>query len=106
LEEREQKKQVIESQIDECDRKVFRKAIAKARKRYNLTQAAQILGVHRQTLYYWIRKGWITPKRDFRRYPVFTVLDIESIIEWRNTTKSSTVSTEAKISSTLWQTKV
>lgn len=47
-------------------------------------QTAQVLEVHRQTLYYWIRKGWVKPKRDYRRYPVFTVLDIEKLIEWKN----------------------
>jgi DNA-binding transcriptional MerR regulator len=87
LGERERKKQVIESQIEECDKKVFRKVTKRSRKRYNLTQTARILEIHRQTLYYWIRKGWIKPKRDFRRYPVFTVLDIEKLIKWRNAIK-------------------
>jgi hypothetical protein len=70
-----EKKEKLESQIEEKD------------KRYNMTQAAGILGVHRQTLYYWIRKGWLKPKRDYRNYPVFTVLDIENLIEWRNSIK-------------------
>jgi DNA-binding transcriptional MerR regulator len=52
-----------------------------------MTQAAGILGVHRQTLYYWIKKGWLKPKRDYRNYPVFTVLDIEDLIKWRDTLK-------------------
>ncbi|MBI5874159.1 MAG: MerR family transcriptional regulator [Candidatus Omnitrophica bacterium] len=52
-----------------------------------MTQAARILGVHRETLYYWIKKGWIKPKRDYRNYPVFTVLDIEELIKWKNTIK-------------------
>lgn len=52
--------------------------------RYNITQAAKELGVARQTLYYWIKKGWIKPKRDYRNYPVFTEEDIEKINEWRN----------------------
>jgi len=53
--------------------------------RYNITQAAKELGVARQTLYYWIKKGWVKPKRDYRNYPVFTEEDIRSIQKWRNT---------------------
>ncbi len=101
LDVREQQKQVIESQIKECDKKVFRKAVNRSTKRYNLTQTARVLGVHRETLYYWIKKGWIKPKRDYRNYPVFTVLDIEKLIEWKNTIKFSVASREAKINSTL-----
>ncbi|MCK4252769.1 MAG: MerR family transcriptional regulator [Candidatus Omnitrophica bacterium] len=56
-------------------------------KRYNLTQTARILGTHRGTLHYWIKKGWIKPRRDYRNYPVFTVLDIENLIRWKNTIK-------------------
>ena len=51
-------------------------------KRYNITQAAKELGVARQTLYYWIKKGWIKPKRDYRNYPVFTEEDIKNIKKW------------------------
>ena len=89
LEAREQQKQAIESQIEECDKKIFRKATKRSTKLYNLTQTARIVGVHRETLYYWIKKGWIKPKRDYRNYPVFTVLDIEKLIEWKNTIKFS-----------------
>ena len=35
-------------------------------KRYNLSKAAKELGLTRQGLYYWIKKGWVKPKRDFR----------------------------------------
>ncbi len=52
-------------------------------KRYNITQAAKELGVARQTLYYWIKKGWIKPKRDYRNYPVFTQKDIAEIKKWK-----------------------
>ena len=52
-------------------------------KKYNLTQAAKILGVTRQTIYYWIKKGWIKPKRDYRNYPVFTNEDLTKIKEWK-----------------------
>jgi len=46
LEEKERKQQVIESQIEARDKKIIRKAVKRSRKRYNLTQAAQILGIH------------------------------------------------------------
>lgn len=82
-----EKEKKLESHIDENDKKIFRKCIKRSDKRYNLTQAAGILGVHRQTLYYWIKKGWLKPKRDCRNYPVFTVLDIENLMQWRNTVK-------------------
>jgi len=82
-----QKEQVINSQIEECDKKGFHKCTKRSAKRYNMTQTARILGVHRETLYYWIKKGWIKPKRDYCNYPVFTVLDIEELIKWKNTIK-------------------
>lgn len=53
-------------------------------KRYNITHAAKELGVTRQTLYNWIEKGWVTPNRDYRRYPVFTVEDLQKIKKWRD----------------------
>ncbi len=52
------------------------------KKRYNLSQAAELLGLTRQGLYYWIRKGWVTPKRDYKNYPVFTEDDIKKIKKW------------------------
>ena len=87
IEGRRQKEQVIESQIEECDKKVFHKSVKRSGKRYNMTQTARVLGVHRETLYYWIKKGWLKPKRDYRNYPIFTVLDIENLIKWKNTIK-------------------
>lgn len=87
IEKRIQKEQAIDSQIEEDDRKVFRGCTQRSVKRYNLTQTARILKVHRQTLYYWIKKGRCKPKRDHRNYPVFTVLDIENLMKWRNTIK-------------------
>ena len=73
--------------LDESDKKIIRKAETRKLKRYNLSQAAKILDVPRLSFYYWIKMGWIKPKRDCRRYPVFTVFDIEEIIKWRNTIK-------------------
>ena len=101
LDAREQQKQVIESQIEECDKKIFRKAVKRSVKRYNMTQTARILGVHRETLYYWIKKGWIKPKRDYRNYPVFTTLDIEAMMKWKNAIKFSVTSKETKTNSIL-----
>jgi len=53
-------------------------------KRFNITHAAKELGVTRQTLYNWIEKGWVAPKRDYRKYPVFTKDDLDKIKEWRD----------------------
>jgi len=59
--------------------------IMKDSKRYNLKEAAAELGVHRLTLYYWLKKGWITVKRDYRNLPVLTSEDLRKIEKWRNT---------------------
>ena len=87
LEAKWQKEEKIRSQIEECDKKIFKKHRKRLDKFYNITQTAFIVGVHRQSIYYWLKKGWIKPKRDYRNYPVFTVLDIEKLIEWRNNLK-------------------
>lgn len=78
------KEQRIDSQVESHDKKIFRRHIKSSVERYNMTQAARILGVHQQALYYWIKKDWLTPKRDYRGYPVFTVLDIKKLIKWKN----------------------
>jgi len=52
-------------------------------KRYNLSEAAKELDLTRQGLYYWIKKGWVTPKRDYKGHPVFTDADLEKIKEWK-----------------------
>ena len=57
----------------------------KRRKVYNVLEAADIFGVHERTVRYWIKKGWVTPKHDYRNYPVFTDEDIRKIKKWRNT---------------------
>ena len=56
-------------------------------KKYTLTDVAKILGVHRQTVNHWVRKGWIKPKRDYRDWPVFTDECIKKIKEWREKLK-------------------
>ncbi len=85
--ERVERKAGLYRQVEECDRKIIQRKIVRSSRNYNLTQAAHLLKVHRQTLYYWLKKGWLKPKRGYRDYPVFTVLDIERIIQWRNLIK-------------------
>ncbi len=75
LKKRIEKEEKIKAQIEECDKKLFQNKLKRSKKVYNLIQTATILGVHRQTIYYWIKKEWVKPKRDHRNYPVFTVLD-------------------------------
>jgi predicted RNA-binding protein YlxR (DUF448 family) len=84
LNARFERKAWLDSQIETCDRKVIKNRISRATKKYNLTQAAHLLKVHRQTIYYWMKKGWVKSKRDYRSYPIFTVLDIENLVKWRN----------------------
>ena len=54
---------------------------------YTLTETAEILGVHRMTIYHWLKRGWVKVKRDYRNLPVFTEKDIKTIQKWRNTLK-------------------
>ena len=58
--EREEQVNLI---LDEPDKKIIRRAKKRKLKRYNLSQTAKILNVTRQTLYYWIKKGWVKPWR-------------------------------------------
>ena len=51
-------------------------------KKYSMTEAAEILGVHRQTMINWVRRGWIKPKRDYKNYPIFTDKYIAEIKKW------------------------
>ena len=89
LNKKKEREEQVNLILDEPDKKIIRKAQKRKLKRYNLSQTAKILNVPRQGLYYWIKKGWVKPWRDYRRYPVFTVFDIEKIIKWRNTIKLS-----------------
>ena len=57
------------------------------KKTYNIPQTAEKLGVHEQTIRYWIKKEWVKPKRDYRNYPVFTKEDIRNIEKWREELK-------------------
>lgn len=53
-------------------------------KRYNLSEVAKELGLTRQGLYYWIKKGWVIPKRDYKGHPIFTDTDLKNIQKWKN----------------------
>lgn len=59
----------------------------KEQKLYNISELAEKLGLTRQTIYQWIEKGWVTPKRDYRNYPVFTEKDLVEIIKWKSIIK-------------------
>lgn len=63
LNEKLENEQCIDDQIDESYKKRFQKINRRSNKRYNLTQTARILRVHRQTIYYWIKKKWLKPKK-------------------------------------------
>lgn len=54
------------------------------KKRYNLSEAAEELGLTRQGLYYWIEKKWVIPRRDYKGHPVFTRVDLKRIKEWKD----------------------
>lgn len=66
--------------------------MAKELKRFNIKAAAEELGVHRLTIYYWLKKGWITVKRDYRNLPVLTSEDLQKIRKWRSTLREDTKS--------------
>lgn len=51
---------------------------------YNIVETAKQLGVTQQMIYYWIKKGWVKPKRDYRDYPVFTISELYKIKLWKN----------------------
>lgn len=46
-------------------------------------ELAEMLGVHRQTVQFWLRKKWIPIRRDYRGWPVFTEEDVKTIKAWR-----------------------
>ncbi len=59
----------------------------KKTKKYTITRLAKELGVTRQTIYYWIRKKWVTPGKDYRNYPVFSDKDMREIKKWHGAIK-------------------
>lgn len=84
LQKKEQRRQEVEQILAVPDRTIVHRRQRRRLRRYNLTQAAKILQVTRQGLYYWMEKGWVKTRRDHRGYPVFTVFDIEQIMKWRD----------------------
>ena len=52
-------------------------------KTYNITQTVKKLGLTRQGFYYWIKKGWVKPRRNYCNYPIFTEEDIKKIKKWK-----------------------
>ncbi|MFH1191784.1 MAG: hypothetical protein V1670_06290, partial [Candidatus Omnitrophota bacterium] len=84
---KKEREEQVNKILAEPDKKIIRRAERRKSEIYNLSQTAKILNIPRQSLYYWIKKSWIKPKRDYRYYPVFTVFDIEEIIRWRNSIK-------------------
>ena len=84
LQKKAKQRQEVERILAGQDRTIVQRRQRRRLHRYNLTQAAQILQVTRQGLYYWMKKGWVKARRDHRGYPVFTVFDIEQIMKWRD----------------------
>lgn len=84
LRQQAQQRNEVEQILAVPDRKIVHRRQRRRLHRYNLTQAARILQVTRQGLYYWMKKGWVTARRDHQGYPVFTVFDIERIMKWRD----------------------
>lgn len=84
LQEKAKQRYEVEQILAVPDRKIVHRRQRRHLHRYNLTQAAKILQVTRQGLYYWMKKGRVKARRDHRGYPVFTVLDIEQIMKWRD----------------------
>ena len=64
LNKKKEREEQVNQILDEPDKKIIRKAEKRKLKRYNLSQTAKILNVPRQTLYYWIKRGWVEPWRD------------------------------------------
>jgi len=81
---KENREKIAMSIFDKQDKTMVVSQKRKRTKRYTLSQTARVLDVPRQTMYYWIHKKWINPKRDFKNYPVFTVTDIENLLKWRD----------------------
>ena len=84
LQKKAQQRQEVEQILAVPDQTVVHHRQRRRLQRYNLTQAAKILQVTRQGLYYWMKQGWVKARRDHRGYPVFTVFDIEQVMKWRD----------------------
>ena len=59
LQKKAKQRQEVEQILAGPDRTIVQRRQRRRLQRYNLTQAAKILQVTRQGLYYWIKKGWV-----------------------------------------------
>ena len=84
LQKKADQRQEVEQILAVPDRRVVHRRQRRRLHRYNLTQAAKVLQITRQGLYYWMKRGWVKARRDHRGYPVFIVFDIEQIMKWRD----------------------
>ena len=84
LQKKADQRQEVEQILAVPGRTIVHRRQRRRLQRYHLTQAAKILQVTRQGLYYWMKQGWVKAKRDQRGYPIFTVFDIEQIMKWRD----------------------
>ncbi len=69
LQKKEQQRQEVKQILAGPDRAIVERRQRRRLQRYNLTQAAKILQMTRQGLYYWMKKGWVKARRDHRGYP-------------------------------------
>ncbi len=60
-----------------------------------VSDLAKELGVHRQTVQFWIRKKWVPVHRDYRGWPVFTEEDVKKIRQWRGQISTAPVTQKA-----------
>jgi len=56
---------------------------------YGVSELAKALGVHRQSVNYWLKKGWVKAKLDYRNRRVFTPEDLKKIRKWRSTLREA-----------------
>ncbi len=56
---------------------------------YGVSETAKALGVHRQSVNYWLKKGWVKAKLDYRNRRVFTEKDLDKIQKWRKTLREA-----------------
>ena len=57
IREKSKRAEDLDAQIEECDKKYVRRRAMPSNGNYSLTQTAHLLKVHRQTLYYWMKKN-------------------------------------------------
>ena len=63
-------------------------AISGKNQTFTTKQAADIVGVHKNTLLNWIKSGKVPDaRRDWKRYRIWTVEEIKKLIEFKNNYK-------------------